>query len=148
MKGQMVFEFVVASLILFSIIIYTISFLSNDFNMRRNSFISDRLESNALRVSNILLGSQENGLIGEWPRLDPNKLIASCGDYRSMQKSLGLKEEEPYVKYMNFNVTVEDSSGVRRTCGRDPPESTGSGHVTRYALAPSDEIAKIDVTVW
>jgi hypothetical protein len=153
MKGQMVFEFVIASLILFSIIFYTLSFLASDFGMRHGSFVSDRLESNAIRVSNILLGTHENGIVGDWPVLDQASIDAfgtKCNDeYRPLQNSLGLREESPYVTYMHFNITVADKTKTYLNCGREPPAGVGMGSVTRYALSPPpEEIVRIDVTVW
>jgi hypothetical protein len=152
LKGQIVFEFVIASLILFSVIVYTISFIASDFNTRHGRFLSDRLESNSIRVSNLLLSDHKDiGIVGVWPETDQNMiddLMVECGDYPSLQESLGLREESPYVTYMHFNITVADESTMYVNCGRELPEGTGKAVVTRYALSPSKSVARIEVTVW
>jgi hypothetical protein len=153
MKGQVVFEFVIASLILFSVIVYTISFIAGDFNTRHGRFLSDRLESNAIRVSNLLLSNHKDiGIVEVWPQVNQgmiNDLMDECNDYPSLQESLGLREESPYVTYIHFNITVADDSTTYVNCGREPPEGIGKAVVTRYALSPSkNTIARIGVTVW
>ncbi len=153
LKGQIVFEFVIASLILFSVIIYAISFIAGDFNARHGRFLSDRLESNAIRVSNLLLSDHRGiGIVDVWPNLNQvmmnDLVVKKCGDYPSLQDSLGLREESPYVTYIHFNITVADESTTYVNCGREPPEDVGKAVVTRYALSPSKKVAKIGVTVW
>ncbi len=151
-KGQLVFEFVIASLILFSVIFYTINFISSDFNLRHNRFLSDRLEGNAIRVSDILLSNNQNGLTSGWPLLDQDRIdefMIQCGDYIGTLKEMGLKEEAPYVRYIHMNVTVTDSSPqTYLSCGRSPPENAAKAVVTRFALSPGNRIARIDVTLW
>lgn len=156
MKGQAVFEFIIASLILFSVIIYTINVVSSDFNLRHNHFLSDRLEGNVIRVSDLLLSEHQYGLTGDWPRLDQSKLDAFeafCNppnDYTAVLEAFGLKEVAPYTRYTHMNVTVLDSDDVYVVnCGRTPPETVGKAVITRFAFYPSnDEIARIDVTLW
>ncbi len=152
-KGQVVFEFIIAALIVFSIIFYSINFISGDFGLRHNRFMSDRLESNALRVSDMLLSNHQNGIIGTWPRLDAVKMAAfdaECdANYIDMLPKLGLKEGAPYVNYIQMNIQVADSSSYV-TCGRTPPDEIGKATVTRYAVSPSpsNEISTIVVTLW
>lgn len=152
MKGQAVFEFIIASLILFSVIIYTINVISSDFNLRHNHFLSDRMEGNVIRVSGILLSEHQYGLTGDWPRLDQDKLDAfdefCASDYTSVLEAFGLKEVAPYTRYTHMNVTVSDSVKVHVNCGRTPPETVGKAVITRFAFSPTNEIARIVVTLW
>jgi len=152
--GQAVFEFVIASLIIFSVIFYTINYISMDFGMRHNHFMSDVLEDNAMRVSDILLSSHQDGIVTEWPRLSTAKMTGlntTCStDYIATLQRLGLKEGLPYVRYIHMNITAQDNAGTTYiNCGRTPPENVGKAVATRFGILPSTKrIVRIVVTLW
>ncbi|UCD03136.1 MAG: hypothetical protein JSV63_00680 [Candidatus Aenigmatarchaeota archaeon] len=153
-KGQAVFEFVVASLILFAVIFYTINFVSVDFGMRHERFLTDHLEGNALRVSDLVM-SPSVGIVSSWPDLSTVKmgaLDASCAaDYIETLDDLGLREELPYARYTHMKLTVIDlDSVVYVDCGRSAPEGTETAEVTRfgYLPAPINEIAIVSISLW
>lgn len=161
MKAQAVFEFIIASMILFSIIIYTISYLSSSFAMHHGIAGSADLEANAMRVSDILAGGSGLGLFSSWPRLDTGKMAALdnlCRDpddgYFDTIGRFGLNESSPTSKYSRLQIMVVGANGhVYVNCGRVPVESAASGYVTRFGFAPAaasqpSQLAVINVTVW
>ena len=152
MKGQIVFEFVIASLILFSIVFYTIGYVSSSFDFYHFNYISDKMESSALRISGLLLNDPEIGIVGEWPMLSLSKMEDfddDCSDYPGLLEKLGLKEKSPYIRFRQMNITVTDTDGLNYiSCGRTPRDDVGKATVTRFALAPSGKIARIEISVW
>lgn len=156
-KGQAVFEFIIASLIMFSVIFYTINFLSMDFGARHERFLTDHMESNSIRVSDLLM-NPDTGIIGSWPTLSRSKMITlenDCEqDYTGTLDDFGLREELPYVRYIHMKLTVTDlDSNSYLDCGRSPPENVETAEVTRFAFLPSppyptDEIAIVELSLW
>ncbi|MCD6496254.1 MAG: hypothetical protein J7K54_03210 [Candidatus Aenigmarchaeota archaeon] len=151
-KGQIVFEFVIASLIVFAVIFYTIAFVSGDFNSRHVRYSSDRLEENAVRVTEMLAGSTGNGIFSEWPKLDTVKMQdfqSMCTtDYIGLLDNLSLREESPYISYIHMNLTVSDGTTTYINCGRTPPEGEGKAVINRYGLSPANKIARISLFLW
>ncbi len=153
-KGQVVFEFIIAALILFALIFYSINYVSRDFDSRHARFSTDALESRVLRVSEYILSSG-NGIIGEWPYLSSGMMATldnDCSsDYELFLESINLRQTFPYEKYTHINIMVitTESDAVLLSCGRTPPDRGGSATVTRYVLDPgSGEIARVDITIW
>jgi hypothetical protein len=148
--GQAVFEFVIASLILFSVIFYTMNYVSSDFNVRHDSFISDRLEINVIRVSDMLMST--NGIVDTWPYLNAGKmdtLNVSCyNDYTGTLDDFGLKEEIPYTRYTNMRINVSDGLTTYIGCGFEPPERKESAEITRYGLLPGNNVGEVRISLW
>jgi len=154
MKGQLVFEFVIAALILFTIVIYTINFLSSTVGNYHSRFLSSFLESKALLISEIVMNDPSGGIVSEWPLLSPERMTDlndTCrneeGYYQILQK-LGLVEEKPYEIYHHMNILVREGGIEYVNCGRLPPGNMSKAVVTRYGLLASNEIAPVQITVW
>lgn len=155
-KGQVVFEFVIAALVLFGLIFYSMNYVARDFDARHDSFRNDILESTVMRVSGYLLNS-ENGIVDEWPVLSASKMDYMenniCDDftnYEPLLQELGLKQTTPYERFTYLNVVVTDTDGtVYNVCPlRTPPDRSRQATVTRYAVAPGDKLAEVRITVW
>jgi hypothetical protein len=155
-KGQAVFEFVLAALILFSIVIYVITYLSNSFNLHHNAFESNRLEGNAMRIADYLLSDRVGGIAYEWPLLSKSlmaSLNSTCNDtagegYFDVLERMNLIEEEPYVYYTHMKIMAVGKDGkIYIDCGRTPSEKAKNAVVTRYGVV-EDQITKINITVW
>lgn len=162
MKGQLVFEFVIAALMLFAIIIYTINYLTINSNLYHERFLSNMLESKAMQVSEILMNDPVNGIVDEWPLLDTAKMSAfndSCDDdYVSMLYNFSMIDDFPYTELHHMSVVVNGTDGqVYVDCGRTPPtipviwyQAASKATVTRYGYVPppEDKLATIEVVVW
>jgi hypothetical protein len=153
MKGQLVFEFVLASLILFSVIIYAITYMTGSVGSYHGEFVSNSLESWVVKVSDVLLRSPERGIVSEWPMLDSNKyaqLESECqSDYDMVIERFGLVRKVTYDRPLHLYVSVEGVDGVTyMTCGNVPPQRINRATITRFALLPSNDVARVMVTVW
>ncbi|MFH0956715.1 MAG: hypothetical protein V1813_02535 [Candidatus Aenigmatarchaeota archaeon] len=156
MKAQAVFEFIIASLIMFSIVIYTISYLSSSFATHHDISKNADLQSKAMRVSDMLTGGNDAGIFSEWPNLDTAKmqqLNDSCAGndgYFNTLDRLGLNESYPTIKYNRLQILASGEDGtVYIKCGRTPVEEAASGKVMRFGYVPDDGVlANITVTVW
>jgi hypothetical protein len=154
MKGQMVFEFIIAAMILFAIVIYIINYISYAAGIYHSDFISSYLESRALQVSEVLMSDPEKGLVTEWPLLSQGRMSSfnvTCNQkYLELLDNFGLREQLPYSKTYHLSVLVVSSSGKKYVdCGRTPPEKVTSAMVTRFGMLPSRrELAMVEVAVW
>ncbi len=99
-KGQTVFEFILAALVLFSIIIYTLTFVGSEVSIFTNNFDSDKTESKVIQVSEALLNPYSKyNIVDEWPIFNRNKMIMfenNCtGNYPAVLTDLQLYETDP-----------------------------------------------------
>lgn len=156
MKAQAVFEFIVASLIMFAIVIYTISYLSSSFAAHHGISTDANLQSKAMRVSDMLASDNDVGIFSEWPNLDTGKMqqlesdcSGSDGYFETLGR-LGLNESYPVVKYSHFQIVVLGEDGtVYIRCGRTPVDEVASGYVMRFGYVRDDDVlANITVTIW
>jgi len=161
MKGQLVFEFVIAIFILFGIIIYAIDYLSTNMNTYHARFLSNFLESRAIQISEVLLNDPVNGIVSEWPLLDKTKMQDfnhTCYyNYLDVLYNFSMIEDLPYTQLYHMHVQVNSTDGYEYVvCGRTPPENITIWHhiasratVTRFGFVPADnKIATIEVVVW
>jgi hypothetical protein len=153
MKGQLVFEFVIAAMILFSIVIYSVSYSVGTVNAFHRGFVSDSLQSWALKVSDTLLNDPANGIVSEWPDISISGMSAlqsECSnDYDSVLERFGLARRSSFDRPLHIYVTVEDEGGSGiMTCGDFPPPSLEKATVTRFGRLPSDTFARVEVTIW
>ncbi len=162
MKGQAVFEFVIAALILFSIIMYVISYMSTSFDLHHELFKSNRLEASALRVSDIIISDPENGIVDSWPNMSVSRMNDfhdACNQkgmdgedvgYFDLLEKFNLRDQTPYSRYTQLNIRViGDYGDVYVDCGRTPFDEGTKGTVTRFGYVPErNQAARIVVTVW
>jgi len=154
MKGQLVFEFILASIILFSIIIYTIDFMSSNMRLYNAEFLKNFLENKALQVSEILMNDPVNGFVTEWPLLslgkmrDFNETCYDVDNYIELLNNFSLVEQEPYSTYYQLSIVVNGSGTKYVDCGRQPPQKITRATVTRFGLLPSNDIATVQIMIW
>ncbi|UCD07532.1 MAG: hypothetical protein JSW41_00985 [Candidatus Aenigmatarchaeota archaeon] len=163
MKGQMVFEFVIAAVIFFGIVFYTVNYLSSSFSSFSNDLYMNDLESKVIQVSDLLVHNQglwENGkpkIIGlskEWPVLDAAKIQDFedfCNDpanYTYLLENLGLDEIKfGVVQTHRIKIKIDDDSGTLVDCGPSPPEKQMVS-IERFALSEYNDILRINVWIW
>jgi len=153
MKGQLIFEFVIAALVFFVVLFYVIVYMSGAINTYHLTFKNDNLESRTVRASEIIMTDSDRGVVSRWPVIDSNAMTAfavSCNDYTSLLNNLELLETTPVQRYYNTNITISDGSGsVLMSCGRDIPPTGTLSSVTRYGYISDTKIlAKVSITVW
>jgi len=131
-KGQTVFEFILAAIVLFSIIIYTLTFVGGEVSLFSDNFDSDRMESKIIQVSESIINPHSKySIVYEWPVFDRNKMIIfnnNCnGDYVSLLNGLGLYKTDPLGGQHNIHLMVRADVLTQPIttvieCGRRPDD--------------------------
>lgn len=153
-KGQMIFEFVVAAVLFFGIVLYIMSYLSASMATFTEDFYVNSLHSKAMVASELMVRSQGNwsgstpvsvGLAGTYPVLDSAKMsglqsyCSAQSGYLDVLDRLNLMET-PFSlagsgRHFNMYVEINETGGSpRMVCGRPPGGATFAG-VTRVALS-------------
>lgn len=156
----MVFEFVVAAVLFFSIVFYIINIL--DSNVAAFSRESGRnvLQSDAVQISEILLTSRGKwngsdviipGISGGWPVVEKDKiqkLNLSCrNNYTRLRKKLGLGENTRFGNLKQVKIRITQNETLLLDCGpkRTPKES---GSIDRFAVSEQGKLLRVQVEVW
>jgi hypothetical protein len=161
MKGQLVFEFIVAVVLFFTIIIFVLNILNADVSMYTEGYIIYSLEDKAVDTSELLLKTKgawsgatplSVGLASEWPVLDGTK-VSNLDDYCDNNyidfiSKLDLLDKPLFGDY-NVKFIIETPSDYYECV---PPLGKGPGNLTsanikRYAVLDG-EIATVNVWVW
>ncbi len=164
MKGQLVFEFVVATLFFLAIIMYTINYLNSTVFLYSSDHYTNTLESKAWQVSEMLVRSQGDwsgippnmvpsaiGFAEEWPKLSEDK-IKSLDNWcpANMEEMTGLLNVDSRIHgiRLEINKSVSGSEVTLLECG-----SLASGiqnaRATRFGISDVDQkLLKIGVWYW
>ncbi len=100
MKGQFVFEFLIAGFIFFGIILYSINYLNTNVSAFEGGFHKDEITSKAVWVSEMLTSPfSEISLTEEWPVFSLVKITEFERDYCQTREGFEtLKERLNMVK--------------------------------------------------
>ncbi len=176
MKGKMVFEFTVAALLFFSIMLFIITYLNQNVRSFSSDAYREVLQSKAFQISEMLAKNRAvwpeqydlrvAGLEKEWPVLNMTQIVwlqNYCNwktgsvetGYNSLKELLGLKErmyDFDTGENRNFNVTIVDieaagPGSVLLNCGKDPG-GAARAFVRRIAVSESMKLLALDVSVW
>lgn len=160
LSGQMIFEFIVAAVIFFGIVLYIISYLSTSMGLFSADFYTSSLQSKAVQVSEALAKNPPPvGLAKAWPVLgdaemeELGSLCLNVNDYQGLVRRLGLFEEYgETTRYYNLKVDISKAGGEPLVKCINPAlaevMAAQRGDVRRYALSEANEILVMDVVVW
>jgi hypothetical protein len=143
MKGQAVFEFVVAAVIFFAIVFYMITFL--DFNVLTYSEQSrlNNLEAKALEMSEYLVHVE---LAREWPVLSYSSidgLNQSCNsDYTGVLDRFDTGGNEIKIQVSEGGLLLADCEE-----GMAVPDIQ-KAEVERFAVSENSSIINVRVVIW
>jgi hypothetical protein len=162
MKGQMIFEFIIAAVLFFAIVFYIINVLGVNVSSFSSSSQLDVFQSKALQISEMLVSSKGVwngvepavvGLVKDAPVLDSEKIqnfnITCRMNYAGLKEKLGLKEYlyEDVEKEYNAKIRIYKNQTEIVDCGPyEPPKERGG--VKRFALSDDGEIITVRVEVW
>jgi hypothetical protein len=117
MKGQFIFEFLIAGLIFFTLIVYTINYLNVNVSDFKSKFYYNRLQSKAVQISEILMGEKSTLSLVEDSRFSMAKIqdfnnsyCRQAGDYAKLIDDLYLKERTTYGLSLDNDVKIYLSS--------------------------------------
>lgn len=143
MRGQMVFEFIVAAALFFGIVFYVITYLSGIVSTYSNDFAGSSLENKVLQISEFLVHS---GLSDRWPVLNSTKMaelnLSCSADYAGLLQKLEL---ENYKIRIQINETGNTNPLVE--CGPDLSRYA-KVNVKRFALSESGSKLVMDLWAW
>jgi len=144
MKGQLIFQFIIAAIIFFAIIIYTINFLNIKAGYYADTMFTNDLEMKLLTISEVLT---KNTLSENWPVLDANKIndfISDCNQHKDdVYRRLGIEN-------YNFKISITSSkiTNFNYECG-DNPSGVNVAHIKRYAVVDwNGEIKPVSMEMW
>ncbi len=159
----MVFEFVVAAVIFFAVVFYTINYLNSGVSAFSGGSYVNNLEIRAIQISELLVhdpGVWEDstpkivGLSKEWPVLNMTKIQLLDGfcnysaNYTYLLQNLGLEESRfGSRRIYNVSIKINEGDNVLLDCGLNPPEKM-MVNVERFALSEGDKILTVNVWVW
>jgi len=158
MKGQLVFEFIIAGLIFFAIILYTINYLNINVADFRAKFLQNRLQSKAVQVSEILMAGESNLSIADDFEFNLSKIQRFNNTYCNeldpqnitiFSKDFYLYEESDFGIYTN-NANIELFVGDTPLLGcgtKKIPIGITKAEIGRVGIFQG-EIAKLRVVVW
>jgi hypothetical protein len=117
MKGQFIFEFLIAGLIFFTVVVYTISYLNVNVSDFKNKFYYNRLQSKAIQISEVLVGGESplslvDGSGFSLARIQNfnNSYCRQAEDYTKLIDDLYLKERTSYGLSLENDVKIHLSS--------------------------------------
>lgn len=160
MKGQMVYEFVIASLFFFGIMLYTINFLNMNVSAFSETHDDDIYKSRAWQISEVVLRDRGEwsgsvpgkiGLAQNWPVLNESNL----NDFHTWCQG---REEEMYSlldadpHYNGFNIEVFNQTAAGEdlivSCGKNP-DIVKKADVLRIAVGDKTRnLYRVIVTYW
>jgi len=168
LKAQLIFEFLIAVLIFFGILFYTVNYLSWTVSGYSADFSSQSMESEVSQVAELLVLNKGSwtgvwpnvipvspGLAQEWPVLNDSKirwLNSSCNTlpsgYEDLLKKLDLSPKHR-VK-IRITETMPAGTSVRADCRWEVPiaNTAASVETRRYALSESGNILTVGVIIW
>lgn len=162
MKGQLVLEFIIAGLIFFAIIVYTINYLNVNVSDFRVKAHQNRLQTKALQVSEILMGNGPMGLADGFV-LNETKLRAFnnsyCKDnaaYMRLVEDLYLYEKNSFGIFPDdIKLEILNNDGVFFECGpltaggviKQVPRNITKAEAGRLGVL-AGETARLEVVIW
>ena len=155
MKGQFIFEFLVAGLIFFAIIVYTINYLSVNVSVFKTDFHQNRLQTKAFQISEILmeetplLGLTQNGVFSqEIINNFNNRYCDAPGSYKTLTEDLHLYEKT-YFGVFTDNIKIDLFTGTQNfiDCGPVILRNVTKAEMARIGVL-GGETASLRVVVW
>jgi hypothetical protein len=164
LKGQAIFEFIIAAVLFFGIIFYVINYLNIQMSTFSNDYYVNELENKAVQITELLMhtpgvwhmdGTPDVvGLSDSWPVLNISKvnmLDEYCrNNYILLMEKLDMETTFPYSRrLMKAAIEVNETASNRNIldCGVEP-ENITVAKITRYCVTEAGNTARMDVAVW
>ncbi|MBL7205969.1 MAG: hypothetical protein ISS36_00040 [Candidatus Aenigmarchaeota archaeon] len=166
-KGQLVFEFIVATVLFITIVLYVINTLDVNVSAAANNMIQDDLEYKAVQIADILVKSEGDwnaqsqpnsiGLVDSWPYLSADKAVDLsiwCKDkfvqIKDKYQRFDLKNKEKIFVSVDSPITPAGLPNPPWDCDPwgDVPEIK-KGYAKRHGLFDDNgDSVVITVEVW
>jgi hypothetical protein len=164
MKGQLIFEFVIATVLFIVIVFFVVITLNGTVSSFTGNFYKNHISEEAMRVSEQLTNSPGKwnnlgepmlvGLAVEWPVLNDTK-IKYLGGYCSVERSVGENKDilvrllglESRGGVQGLHVLIANASKTVMDCSTGQAY-TEQGYAERFGYTNESGIVKIGVYVW
>jgi len=148
---------------LFSIIIYTLSYVNGEVSFFTNSFKSDKMESKVIQVAVSLLNPHSKyTIVDEWPVINHNKMLilnTTCNDavsgYPQLLTDLELHEIDPLGGIHNIHMKIKatefaNPDNIIIECGRLPIDLSDRPMVYEIKRIGIDSDSKnpVELKIW
>ncbi len=152
MKGQFIFEFVVACLMFFMIIVFAINYLNLSVSDFSGRFEGDEVQAKALWVSEVLTNPGSNmSLVDEWPYFSPSRIEdfddTYCGsgkraEFNSLKKELNVRFEDDFgsrmlpmrIMILSDATGMDDEGNKILDCGQRSEEIRWGKEIQRIGM--------------
>lgn len=156
MKGQFVFEFLIAGVIFFVIVVYAINYMNINVSDFNSKFYNSWLQSKAVQISEVLMrDSSSMGIASEY-EFNRTKVgnfnstyCPPLGDYRQLVRDFYLYQDSDFESYNISNdvrITLSTPSELLLSCGPSIP-GTPRADAERVGIFEG-EFARLVVVVW
>ena len=160
MKGQLIFEFLIAGLIFFAIVLYSINYLNFNVSDFKAKSYQNRLQSKAIQISDILLKSESPFSLSSGQELNMTRIqlfnATYCppqGNYSKLIDDFYLYETTTFgVSSKNIIIELSTPSGMLIDCrpkvGIFPRNITKAEIGRAGIIGSTKETAKLRVVLW
>jgi hypothetical protein len=155
MKGQFVFEFIIAGVFFFAIVLYSINYLNINVSDFKADFHQNVLQAKAVQASEILMNDKASmglvdGIVFNDTKIQNfNSMYCDSGSYDSLVEDFHLYDIRSYgvfPKDINIFVLIP-TSGMILDCGMPIPRGVEKAEITRFGLHKG-EAAVLGVVIW
>jgi len=163
MKGQLIFEFLIAGFLFFAIVLYAINYMNVNVTDFKGKFYQNRLQSRAVQISEILMGGTSSMSLMDNSEFNITKIqkfnstYCSFENYNKLVNDLYLYETTGFA-ILPDNARIELASiqsGLLLACGpnfpRDALTGTAKAEIGRFGVMQNGsvkETVKLMVVVW
>ena len=157
MKGQMVFEFVVAAVLFIGIVVFVMNILNANVAAFTNDYYKASMDAKAVAASESLLRGPDG--LGKWPVIETGKAASfeawcnTAANYTAELTRFGLTDK-PYNGTYDVRIIIKeiDSGTVRMDCrpqvGPIMPGEVSGANVRRLGIMDTGEIVEINFWIW
>ncbi len=169
MKGQMIIEFIIAAVMFFGVILFTINYLNTEVSVYSSDYFINEVESKSVQVSEMLLhnpgiwmddgSAMIVGLSDEWPIINATKIekmksyyCSPEGRYTELLEKFDMKIKLLYGgewinRWLRIYVNIEGPDGSLLVCGEEPSVGTVA-KTTRMAVMEDGTRVNVTVSAW
>jgi hypothetical protein len=166
LKGHLVFEFMLAVVIFFGIVIYVLNYLNGTMTVYKGEFFSESMKSKATQIGELLVLNKGNwsggiptvaGLSEDWPVLNRTKIIwlnSSCNsNYQGFMDNLGVNPGKR-LKIVINETRPDGTVSALANCPSQQKVGIRNTEAKRHALVPDASnpsimnVASIYIYIW
>lgn len=146
----MTFEFVIAAVIFFSLVLYTMIYLNSALSEYRGEFYVNDLQSRAIQISDLLLHNREIGISAGYPYINSsrvNSLSMICNNnYPDFLMDFDLRNHR-----IKIEINESDTGNIILDCPSIisiPPKVTKVNMMRFGVLDTTNKTAILNLWIW